>query len=478
MLIASTVREVISVKRFKSLSIGLSVGIVSASLLAPVQAAEEEEAGNNLSYPVIWAETDGRPTIPGVYDTDMFGGQILEGTLGPDSTETCWGAVQKDLGNSWQAETMDAPPDHAVTTIDWGDNLEVKDWNIGKPVRVETGLYDNTLDATMKRYEMCYIGGQGQTEVWGALVSASDASAKPSVIDSTDAMVYTSGARLTIQRIDDPAQASWDAAQRKWVGKGAAEPVFNSAVYEKTSDGPGSYGAELNVQGKVVYGFNWATDGLYNGEYRLTFSLDGPSDAFPTGSGTSLNGATILPSSEEEEEVTISDKAGGAPGGGNTAVVDGAKELTYIDVALSGGQNPPPIDDDGDGDGGGTTPPPGDTGTTGTTGGNGQPVITGPLEGQKKKQQAKLKAPKSGKYRLGRVLVLAKGPVKTNAGETVRWRVREQSRDNCKLRIRDGKTTLRLRELGKCRILAYAPAPTPEFLRYEETRTYRIVAGQ
>lgn len=44
---------------------GLSLGMLAA---APGVTAEETgEAGNNLSYPVIWVETDTvRPTVPGV----------------------------------------------------------------------------------------------------------------------------------------------------------------------------------------------------------------------------------------------------------------------------------------------------------------------------------------------------------------------------------------------------------------------------
>ena len=480
--------------RSRHVGVLMVASALAASMIVPASAAEDGEAGNNLSFPVIWAEADGRPTIPGVMGEELFDGEILDGTLGPDSTEECFGAVQKNPDNQWQAENIDAAPGHTVNVIDWGDNLEVKDWKIGSPVRVETGLYDNTLDAPMNRYEMCYISGQGQTEKWGASVTSKNPSAKANVLPSEEAMVFTAGARLTIQRIVDPTKATWDAATHQWIGSGVVAPEFNSAVHEKTSDGPGSYGAELNVQGKIIYGYNWSTDGLFNGEYRLTFSLDGPTGSF-LGSGTSLQGATILASEEGEEEASlISPRAGSSPNSPNQAVVLGDQELTYIDVALEGGQDPPPIDE---GDGGGTTPPPSGGGTTtpppatsspatgepgGAQAGAGPGEGAGPVEITtpaqllaQKRQTARIRAPKSAAFKVGTMLVLAKKPVKTSAGVTVRWRATEASEDNCTVRVRNGKATAEMIKAGTCRVIAFAPAPSPEFLRFRETRTYRVI---
>lgn len=480
---------------------------MATSLLAPVQAAEETEGGNNLSYPVLWAEEEGHPIPLGTAGVESFDGQIFQGTLTTDPTSApCYAAVQKDLGNSWQAENSIVGPDHKVTVIDWGDNLEVKDWGVNGKVRVETSLYDTALGdgVTMNRYEMCYVGGKGQTEVWGARVNRPSGSVQATKIDNPDAMVFTAGARLTIQRIDDPSRASWDASAHRWVGVGAADPEFNSAVYEATGDGPGSYAAEINVQGKIVYGFNWDTTGLYNGEYRLTFSIDGANDAFPNGPGTSLMGATIMPSAEESESELIAARAAGGSGGSggsaNVAVVDGANELTYIDVGLSGGEDAPPIDD-GDGTtpppSGGTTPPP--TGGTappptsetgGTSSGSTEAVgpnpiavppvvvVTQPELAQSRiRQTARNTAPRGGKYRLGKTIVLTKRPIKTNAGVTLRWRATVASQDNCLVKVRKGKATAKLIKPGKCKVVAYAPAPSPDFLRYRETRTYRVKKG-
>ena len=147
----------------------------------------------------------------------------------------------------------------------------------------------------------------------------------------TEAMVYSAGARLTIQKIapgeiEPGDDYTWDATNHVWVGEGAGTVVFNDAVYNKTSDGPGGYGAEINVSGKLVYGYNLNPSGL-NGEYRITFSLDDEAGDFP-GSGATLEDATIRTS---PEEVTTE-----AEGDGNTAIVytQGQVTLSYIDVGI------------------------------------------------------------------------------------------------------------------------------------------------
>ena len=91
------------------------------------------------------------------------------------------------------------------------------------------------------------------------------------------------------------------------------------------------------------------------------------------------------------------------------------------------------------------------------------------------RQTARIRAPKNGKYKLGRTLVLTPKPVKTSAGVTVRWRVTDKSEDNCLVRKRNGKVSLKLIKPGTCRVIAYAPAPSPEYLRFRDTRTYRVV---
>ena len=70
---------------------------------------------------------------------------------------------------------------------------------------------------------MCYLSGKGTTEVWGALVPSLD-SRTPVTQESTTAMVYTAGARLTIQRIVPDRDYTWDTASHRWIGSGADAP--------------------------------------------------------------------------------------------------------------------------------------------------------------------------------------------------------------------------------------------------------------
>ncbi len=335
--------------------------------------------------------------------------------------------------------------------------------------------------------------------------------------------MYTAGARLTIQRIDADANPTWDAAQRRWVGPGVADPVFNGAVHEKTGDGPGSYGAEINVSGKVVFGFNWQTDGLFNGDYRITFSLDGPVGDFP-GTGTSLASAEIRQSVEETagDELAIRSApmaghggggmggggmgggghgggggGGGGEGGGNVAEIVGAQNLSFIDVGLSGGENPP-VDPDPEptnppappSGGGGAGTPPADSG--GAVAGGGASGAGGPTAGQpgagvpvevaspilaqqRVKQRARITAPKSSKQRVRTRLMLTEGPLFTDQGVTVRWRVTKRSQDNCTIRNRSGEVSVNFTNPGRCTVVAWAPSPNPlVFAPFREKRVYLV----
>lgn len=288
-----------------------------------------ETAGNNLSFPVQVSESVYPLTFPGAAGTVLIDGVVLPGTNSTDDPTPCLGAVQKDSLNSWQADSALATP-NVITTIDWGDNLESKDWKLGTVVRVETGLYDSVLAAPMTRYEMCYISGSGTDEVWGLRVTGSAGAYVPVELESTEAMVYTAGARLTIQHIVPGGPYTWDPATHMWTGTGASAPIFNAAAWQATADGPGSYGAELNVGGKIVYGYVWKTTGLTAGEYRLTFSLDDAETGF-VGSGASFDGTTIILGSTEAVAAAEEE------GGGNTAQIDTTNQLTYIDVGLTAG---------------------------------------------------------------------------------------------------------------------------------------------
>jgi hypothetical protein len=459
---------------------------------------EDTGAGNNLSYPVVWSETGYALPLRGAMDAPVIDGSVVAGTFSTDDLTPCLAAVQDDALTTWQAGNTTAPA-IPVTIVDWGDKLEARDaGSQQQAIRVETSLYA-AADPAMTRYEMCYVSGQGPDEIWGLRVTEVPGALPDDPVTyaavttkSGDAMVYTAGARLTIQRIVPGRSYTWDPAGHRWTGSGADDPDFNAAVHEETSDGPGSYGAEVTVSGKITYGYNWMTSGLPQGEYRLTFSLDGPTGTFP-GSGTSLATAQLLVSEETAAlpEVRAEDggEGSGSEGGegmGNTAIIVGALNLTYIDIGLGTRTDPvPPLDDDVTPPSGGT--PGGSTPTESPTEAAGVPdqqsqaaqgptqVATTQQATARTAQTARIRAQASGRYSVGAVLVLARKAVKTSAGVTVRWRATTQSRDVCRVRTVNGRSTATLVRPGTCTVFAWAPAPSPNYLPYRSQRTYRAV---
>ena len=93
----------------------------------------------------------------------------------------------------WQAESLALTPGVDpvlnVTLIDWGDNLEAKDWSERDKVRVETVLWQDISLAQMDAFEMLYLSGEFADEVWGTNgISA----------PGNDATVYSGSNRLAI----------------------------------------------------------------------------------------------------------------------------------------------------------------------------------------------------------------------------------------------------------------------------------------
>jgi len=182
--------------------------------------------------------------------------------------------------------------------------------------------------------------------------------------------VYSPCARLTIQKLlverDDPR-----LADLIWVpGVGWTEPsddyelinpsIFNCAAHEG-GDGPGYFSAEINVKGRIIYGYTWNVrklndstvnfDGEAAGDYRVTFSFDQTCGTYE-GSDVDLNtffvdGVTeiMLPLEEEEAASSIpvlleGDEENNETGGG-VGVLKYEENLTYMDVRIlerSGGE--------------------------------------------------------------------------------------------------------------------------------------------
>ncbi len=349
------------------------------------------EAGNNLSYPVIWAEgiTKVAPGAPGMepvlggewwywWGTEGVDPNIVPlscppdpddltrcddgvpaqaiGIVPPDNGELVRAYVQKDPQNLWQAGSFNSAATPVnIDLIDWGDNLESVDWYTRSQVRTEVVLYElaaagdgEAYGFPMLEYEMRHTSGWGIDEAHGLAATPFDPNVVPAAITGPgdQATVYTYCARLTIQKLlvdrDDVRLADLE-----WVpGEGWTEPegypddlinphLFNGSVHEG-GDGPGYYSAEINVKGKIIFGYTWNVRNLNEGagHYRITFSLD-ETCGTATLNTYFVDGITeiMLPLEEEAEpEITLSDEGGDT--GGGTGVLDFTNNLTYMDIAI------------------------------------------------------------------------------------------------------------------------------------------------
>jgi hypothetical protein len=301
--------------------------IVAVSCPGQAAAKYDTGPGNCLSLPVIWSEGVTKD-LRGAYGTPLFAGETFT-----DVNGVVW-YVQQDEENIWQAESADgsAAPVH-VTSIDWGDNLEAHPWTIRSIVRTEAVLYQDISAAPMLGFEMAHLWGTGTSEMWGTngieYLSAS-------------ATVYSGVARYTIQKLEvDPYDdvtglpidnamlgLAWDAVEGQWTGPVGAT-LYNSAVWEAEGvDGKALasiYSAEINIPGKVIYGYNWnvrkMNDGL--GYYRITFSMD------------AVGGKEVpIPCNTFFTEGVTSVKLSASVEGGGIGVIDFANNLTYIDVEI------------------------------------------------------------------------------------------------------------------------------------------------
>jgi len=120
---------------------------------------EETVQGNNLSFPAIAA--DGYVIAPiasssfsVVYDGPYTG--LSDEELAALEGGTWY--AQKTEGNTWQAEYTTAPIGSSVDVygVDWGDNIEVVNPVVGRPFRLEIGLY-NQPELSMLGYTMALL---------------------------------------------------------------------------------------------------------------------------------------------------------------------------------------------------------------------------------------------------------------------------------------------------------------------------------
>lgn len=320
---------------------------------------EDPTAGNNLSYPVVWADAAYQKTLPGTPGmTPITNGSwwwwwgVIEGAEGTadvplscppdpanealclDGTAPGAGAVkaylQKDEDNTWQAQAMTAAGNVDVDWIDWGDDLESKDWTLSSQVRIEH-VVTEAVATPMTEYVMRHTSGWGADEAHG--LSVLPATSVAEVLANTLPTVFSACARLSIQKLNvprgDPAVSTLVWQDTMWVGTAVNQPIFSKAVWQ-AADGPGYYNAEINVKGKIIYGYTWGVRRLNQGagDYRITFSFD-PDLACPALHNTFITTATQIVLPEEEVVVTAEPVDAGGVG-----VLRPDLNLTYMDVRI------------------------------------------------------------------------------------------------------------------------------------------------
>lgn len=256
----------------------------------------DEGLGNNLSWPVIFANNKG------------LGGNVIAGPadfaatgLRPLASET--GALSelhaKGVGpfwysgnvaesylaasvfwqkspNVWQAQWMARSAATTPVIVDWGDNLRSVKFAATSVVRVEHVL--NASDGTtMQGYTMdVVVNPSSPTEQQGIYDDGNEDVTAPFT-----PTVFTDRARLKLQKLDGP-------------GGNVTYTYLDKAVFEGLgTDGRGAYSAEINVGGKVLFGYVWNLKNVVmppgvpkDGWWRITFALD-------TGSGVEISGVGL-----------------------------------------------------------------------------------------------------------------------------------------------------------------------------------------
>lgn len=319
-----------------------------------------EPVGNNLSFPVIWAEDGSAMPVPGDVDNpkltkpyDLDGDGVITTA---DQIGGFYQFAQKTEGNAWQAESavaLDQPV--YVSEIDWGDSLESVDMALGRPVRVELTLYkllattytgEATLPATMDAFVMSMLANPSspdEVQGAGASLQAVDLTVDPPVgaltdvdiVASGEATVYTNAAALIIQKLVGSRDAvadgdlAWNGST--WEDADAADTIGVEAPLAGITFSP-----ELNVGGRVIFGLSqggWRPREI--GDYRVTFFID-------PAANTQVDYATIRQAIEESAILPLAEDGDA----GGTGVVlfgpdpvngDVDRNLTYIDVRVVAG---------------------------------------------------------------------------------------------------------------------------------------------
>lgn len=269
----------------------------------PGGGGHTEPVGNNLSFPAIaldgFSISSVIPSFTVVY-TGPYTGLTADELAYLDANGPWY--AQKVAGNVWQAEFFNGNAPLNVTFIDWGDVIESSNPVIGRPFRVETTMYVDVSGDPMNAYTMALL----------AFPSSPDETQGTNTFtyDGNWATVASLTPTMIIQYLNEGAVPIWSAESGQWTGTGVNPPLSNF-----------TFAPELNVGGKYIYG---ASTGGWRptqaGTYRLTFFMRGTTNI-------SLAGAVIGNYAGNDAGVIGTPTFSAA-----TPVVDGANNLSYVDV--------------------------------------------------------------------------------------------------------------------------------------------------
>lgn len=251
----------------------------------PPGVSEEEEAGNNLSVPAIFVPSVGvgTPTCTAADDT-VLPDPLQVSTLFPGY----W--VQGEA--TWQADCDVAAADTVSATADWGDNLTGAPLKAGTPIRTEIGLLADASLYPMTGFEVEKLTPELLDRY--ATYGTDDATG---ITPYSEVRVWDSQATLSIVRSD------------------------SLVVYS------GTFTAELNSTGRVVYGYNWQNPAA--GDYTISVTMP---QVMLTGSDS---GGTV---SSDGHTVTLLVKVAASAGGGGGGGGEGGGPPT--EPPGGGGGNP------------------------------------------------------------------------------------------------------------------------------------------
>jgi uncharacterized protein YjdB len=235
---------------------------------------DEEATGNNLSWPVVFADgigITGSPvaTDPGLrpttVETDAYAELAAIPVTNPTAEFFYSGNIPEVAGsfylqktaNTWRAQIVDGSgePRYDASAY-WGDNIAGGDARLGvdRPIRVEVAL-STTDGVSLLGYNMPYTENPSS----------------PDEIQGTDGttslvipLIYTVEPTLTIEQLTGPG--------------GDVIATVSTAPYK----------AEINVGGRVIYGAQFRP--TVAGTYRLRFTLAGEANVRLTQSNADLVG--------------------------------------------------------------------------------------------------------------------------------------------------------------------------------------------